>query len=242
MQAWIDATQRVTQAVHAAEPLLEGQRALQRGAEHLGPRLDIARLVESQFQIAPGTPQAIQGDAFGRRIEAGSQEGLDAMRHRVHARGRGQVGRQAERQGRIADRHARYHIGREDAHLAAIVENDDGATTDLAAGAGGGGNGHDGHRGRGDPGQASLDEREILQRSRMAGGHRDGLGQVDGRASADGDDAVAVGRMEAGHALAGCSLGGVGRSGVEHLVSRQRIQLQQLPDEAGRYHSTVGDD
>ena len=133
-------------------------------------------------------------------------------------------------------------MGREDADLATVIENDDGAASHLAAGAGGGRNGHDGYRRRGDPRQAAFDDGELFQRSRMARGHGDGLGQVDGRTPTDGDDAVAFRFPETGDALAGGGLGRIGRGSVEHLVGSQGIQLHQLIDETGGHDAPIGDD
>ena len=150
VQLRVDAAQRMAQRMHAAQPLLEGQRALRRGAHHLQPRVAVAAVARGALDVRPAARQAVERDAVGRRVEGRRHEGFHAVRDRVHAGGRGQQRRQAERELGVADRGLGHQVPGMEAELAPVVEDDDRAARHLAAGAGGGGHGDQRHAGVGD--------------------------------------------------------------------------------------------
>ncbi|MNF75784.1 hypothetical protein D3C84_578660 [compost metagenome] len=179
VQFRIDAAQGVGKAVHAAQSFLEGQRTLHGRAHHVHPRFAITGFGGRAFDVFPGAPQAVEGDAVCGRVEGRGHERFDAMRDSVHAGGGGEHGRQTEGQLRIADGHARHDIGGDNADLATIVEDQDGAATHLATGARRGRNCNQRRGGRGDAIQSAFNHREALQRTVVGGADRDALGQID---------------------------------------------------------------
>ena len=242
VQLGVDAAQRMAEAVHTAQALLEGQRALQRGTHHVGTRLHVGGIAEGHFDVAPGAPEAVERNAIGRWVEGGRQKGLDAVCNRIHAGGSRQTRWQAQSQVRITDGDLGNHMGREDADLAPVVQNDDGAAPYFAAGARRGGHGNDGQGGGSDLERAALDQRKLAQRACMAGRYRHRLGQVNRRAAAHGDDAVAILAAQRLDSSTHRRLRRVGRRAVEHAKTGSTQRLFDLVDDACGLHPFVGHD
>jgi hypothetical protein len=93
------------------------------------------------FDVRPAALQAVERDAVGRRVDRRRHEGLHAVRDGVHAGGRRQQRRQAQRELGVEQRGLGHQVPAVEAQLAAVVDDDDGAARHLAAGAGGGGHG-----------------------------------------------------------------------------------------------------
>ena len=153
-------------------------------------------------QVLLDQARAFDGDAFGHRMVAGRAIGFEAMRQRVHARRRRQIGRQADRQLGIADRDRRHHLRMEDDLLGVgRLLRDDAGAADLGAGAGGGRHGDD----RRDAVRIGArppvaDVLEVPHRPRLAGHEGDDLADVERRAAAERDDAVVAAGAEDGDA------------------------------------------
>jgi hypothetical protein len=120
-------------------------------------------------------------------------------------------GGRPKRQLRIADRPLRDEVRADEAELPPVVEGDERGAADLGAGAGGGRDGD--HRGdrRRDLRQAAEDRGIGLDRPGMGGKERHALGEVDRRAAAHRDDAVAAALGIDGERGDGGRLGGVRR-------------------------------
>jgi hypothetical protein len=71
VQARVHAAQAVAQAVHAAQALLEGHRALHAGAHHLPAGVAVVAVARGAFDVRPAAGQAVQRDAVGRRVDGG---------------------------------------------------------------------------------------------------------------------------------------------------------------------------
>ncbi|MCY1439121.1 hypothetical protein D9M71_553420 [compost metagenome] len=166
------------------------------------------------------------------------------MGNRVHAGGSRELCRQPEGQCRVTDGGLGHHMGRDHPHLAPVLEYQDGTAPDLAPRAGRGR--HRNHRRgcRGDPGQAALDHRKALQRAVVPGTHSHPLGQVDCRATANGDDAITAICLEHGHGLTHGMLVGVGwRTVVDRQLCGGAAEgVQRRIDDTGGTHATVGHD
>ncbi|MNL19506.1 hypothetical protein D3C87_1407120 [compost metagenome] len=161
----------------------------------------------------------------------------------VHAGGGRQHRWQAEGQFRIADGHARHHVRRDDAYFAAVVEDQDGAATDFAAGAGGGRNRDQRRGGRGDAVQPAFNHRKALQRAFMRRANRHAFGQIDGRTAADRDDAVALALAVLRDGFTHGVFVRVRWGGVENRVRTVDAESgNDLVDDAGVAHAHVGDD
>src|SRR5215207_7202892 len=73
------------QAVHSPKTLLEGQAAFKRTHHQLRPRFPVRAVLDHALQMADDPPCPVECDGVGRRVEARREEGLDAVRERVHA-------------------------------------------------------------------------------------------------------------------------------------------------------------
>ena len=153
------------------------------------------------------------------------------MRHRVHSGGCRQASRQSKGQLRIADRTLRHQMPGMETELAAVVDDDDGAARDLAAGAGRRRNRNQRRHLAANARTASFDSRAVCQRSGMGGRDRHCLGQVDRRAAAERNQAVGAVPGVPLHGLAHCGFGGVRRRAVvdgnAKVVERRGQSLQQ---------------
>ena len=151
---------------------------------------------------------------------------LDGVGERVHAGGGGQaLGHGGHHFG--IDDGDDGHIVRIDADELALVLHvgDDVVDGHLGGRAGGGGNGDDRHAG-------VLGGRDALQTAHVGvlgvvDDDADGLGGVDGRAAADGDDVVRARGLEGGHAGLNVFNGGVGLDVGEQLVA-QAVPVQNI--------------
>ena len=216
VERWLlEPAERVRQRVDGAQALLEGEAALERGHHHFltGPAVCAVR--HRPLDPACRSRQAVQGDRLGGRIEARREVGLDAMGDRIHAGGGGEPGRQAEGQLRVADGGLGDQMRADEAELAAVGQRDQRGAADLAAGAGGGRD-RDHRRGGGrDLGDAAQDRGIVRQWSRVGGEQSRALGEVDGRAAAQGNEAVALFGAVEGERGQDRLLGRVGGGGVE---------------------------
>jgi hypothetical protein len=215
--------------------------ALQGAHHHLGARRDVGRRRHRLLDVVPDAPGAIEGDRLGGRVVARRQEGLDAVGERVESGRRGQERRQAEGQLGIADRPLRDQVGTDEAELASVIERDQRRAADFRAGAGGGRDGDDRRHGGGNPADAAQDRGELLQRLVVGGEQRHALAEVDGRAAAGGNDAVAL-------VLAIDRKRGVGRRfrrvgwHVEEGDRARRAEREDLRDQSGPLQPAVADD
>ena len=129
------------------------------------------------------------------------------------------------------------------ADLAAIVQDEDRAAAHFAAGAGGRRHGDDGGRAGGDAIEPAFDQGEALQRTVVRRADGDALGEIDGRAAAHGDDAIAIALLVRAHRLAHSSLVRVRRSAViEGNGARVSERVQDGVDDVGRLHAPVRHD
>ncbi len=77
----------------------------------------------------------------------------------------------------------------------------------------------------------------------MGGAHCDALGQVDGRTTAHGDDAVALVAAVLGHRFTHGVFVGIGGRGIENARCVVCTEgRNHLVDDAGAAHSQIGDD
>ena len=209
MQLRVRAAEAVAEAVHAAEALLEGHRALHAGAHHVEARLAVTAVLRRALDVRPAALEAVDRNAVRRRIDRRSHEGLHAVRDRVHAGGCGEEGRQAQRELGIAKGGLRHEMPAVKAQLAAVVDDDDRAARDLAAGACGRGHGDQRSDPFADLRAAAFDRRVGRERSGMRRRDRHALGEVDAGAATDRDQAVAAfGDVDVGRRPDG-ALGGI---------------------------------
>ena len=198
-------------------------------------------------------PHAFQRDPLAERMEEGAAIGFQAVRQRIHAGPRRDLGRQADGEFRIGNHHLGQHQRVEDDLLGVVAGiGDDRGAADLRAGAGGGRHGDDRRDavriGARPPVLAIL---EIEDRARLAGHEGDQLADVHGRAAAEGDDAVMAAGLVGGDAVLevlqrriAVDLGedrdgnlrllqDVERRGHDRQVDKARIGDQQRPGDAG---------
>ena len=125
-------------------------------------------LLGQQRQPGRESSNAFLGDQVQYRVAIVRIERLDGMRHRIEAAGHRDCHRQLQRELGIVDRDPRLHPGIAAGALEAVLgESEDRGHLRTRVG------GRHGHHG-------------------MPGAKRNGLGQADGRASADGDRAVDI--------------------------------------------------
>lgn len=160
----------------------------------------------------------------------------------VHAGGRGEHGRQAQRQLGIANGHARHEVPGVKAELAPVLDDEDGAARHLAAGAAGGGHGHDGGDFVGDAVAAAFDGGVVPEWAGMGGGDGNALGAIDGRAAAHGDQAIAAVLLVKLGGRAHGRFGGVGRRLGKNDEKPVSELLADGFDDARVDDARVGDD
>ena len=193
--------------------------------------------------MASGTARAVERDRLGRRVVARRQIGLDAMGERVHAGRCRQHRRQAHGEVRVADRALRNEMRRDEAELSPVPERDQRRAADLAAGAGRRRNGDDRRHGLGDLRRCRRELRRSSQAAPVGRPQGDRLGEIDRRAAADGDEAVAFARLVDGDRGFRRFLGRVRRNVVEHRrAAQRRRRLLQPLDQADGDHAGIGDD
>ena len=198
----IERADRMRERVDGAEPFLEGGSAHRRGAHHVRARLEVVAVGDSLRQILEHEAHALDGDAFGHRMIARRAIGFEAMGERVHAGARGDEGRHADGQFRIADDHARHHLGVKD-HLLGLrrLLGDDAGAADLRARSRRGRHGN--HRGDlvGVGARPPIaDILEIPERPRLPGHEGDDLAGIEAGAAAESDDPVMAALAEGGDA------------------------------------------
>src|SRR4051812_46592478 len=126
--------ERVREAVHGAKPLLERQAAFESAHHQLRAGLAICPLRNRPFEVAHDAASTVQRDRLGRRVEARREEGLDAVRERIHP-GRCREARgQPERQVWIADGALWDQVRANEAELAPISQIDESSTSNLTSG------------------------------------------------------------------------------------------------------------
>ena len=187
----MQAARCVGEGVHTAKALHKGEGAFIAGHHHMPAGVRVGAVLNSFLQpaITERAVDAVIANTFRRRIDCRGQNGLDTVRHGIHAGRSRQAGGQAECQVRIADGGGRDQVRRDDGFLAAILQRGDQADGDFRPGAGRRRNG-DQWRDLLDLLGAARDGRIGLQRLRMADQQADGFGMVHGRAAADRDQAV----------------------------------------------------
>jgi hypothetical protein len=193
------------------------------------------RVARSMWRQARFSPSSAMPSAGG--LKAGDRKVS------IHPRGRRQRRRQAKGQYRVADRDLGHDERRDHADLAAIVEDEDRAPAHFAAGAGSRRDGDDGGRARGDAIGPAFDDGKALQRAVVCGADGHAFGQIDGRAAAHGDDAIAIALLVRADRLAHGSLVRVRRSAVINgngACMPERVE--DGVDDAGRLHAPVRHD
>ena len=138
------------------------------------------------------------------------------MRHRIHARGGGQQRGQAERQFGVANGGFGHDEPRVKPHFAAIVQDQNSPSGNLAARAAGGGHGNDGGHPIGDLQRAALNGGVGFKRAFVADGNAHALGAVDGGTTAHGNQAIASVRLVNRCRSAHRRFSGVGGRLVKH--------------------------
>ncbi len=240
MQARIDTAEAVTERVDAAQALLEGHRALHRRAHQVETRFPVAAVAGGAFDVGPAALQSVQGDPVGRRVDRRRHEGFHAMRDGVHAGGRRELGRQAQRQVRVADGGLGHQVPGVKAQLAVVVHDDDGAARHFAAGAAGGGHRDQRRDPVGDARRAAFDGGVVGERAFVGRRDRHALGTIDGRAAAHGDQAVAAVGLVHLHRRAHRRFGGIGRRLVEHRDRQAGQGVQRLLQHPRRLDAGIG--
>ena len=120
-----ESSERVTERVHGAEPFLERQPTFERAHQHFRPGRHVVPIRICRVDIPPDAARSIEGDRFGRGVEARREKRFDAMRQRIQPCRRGQKWRKAYRELRIADRASRNEVRADEPELAPIVERDE---------------------------------------------------------------------------------------------------------------------
>ena len=227
--------------MHAAEPLLERGRTHARRRQHARACLDIAAVIAGAWQVGLDQAHALERNAIGKRMIARRAVGLEAMYERIQARGRGDRGRQADGQLRIADDDAGHHLRMEDDLLLVrgLVDDHAGAA-DFRAGTGGGRHGN--HRrdaaalGTGPPVTHVL---EIPQRPGLTGHEGDHLAGVERRATAECDHSIVA--ASAKNREPGVDIGGDRIAAYIREQAGGRHQRQGPPDHRRVAQALVGD-
>ena len=192
VQARVDAAQAVTQAVHAAQTFLKGHGALHAGAHHVPARFAVLAVGGGAFNMAPATRQTVQANAVGRRVDGRRHKGFHAVGNGVHAGGRCQHGRQAEREFRVANGGFGHQEPAVEPQLASVVHDDDGAARYFAAGACGGGHCNQRQHPVSDLGTAAFNGGVGLERAFVRGGNANAFGQVQAGAATQAHQAIAA--------------------------------------------------
>ena len=146
------------------------------------------------------------------------------MGERIHARARGDCGRHAGGQLRIADDDARHHLGVKD-HLLRLRRflRDHAGAADFRAGPGRGRHGDDRRDLVGIGARPPIaDILEIPERPGLSGRKGDDLARVEARAAAEGDDAVMLSGAEGGDA------------GFDIRLDRVRLNVGEQRDRKSR--------
>ena len=188
----IERADRMRKRMNGAEPFLEGGSAHRRRAHHMRARLKVFAIGDRLRQILKDEAHAFDGDAFSHGMVARRAIGFEAMGESVHAGAGGDERRHADGEFRIADHHARHHLGMED-HLLGLRQllGDDAGAADLGARSRRGRHGN--HRGDlvGIGARPPIaDILEIPERPRLPGHEGDDLAGIEARAAAESDDPV----------------------------------------------------
>ena len=184
--------ERMGDRVNGTQSLAKAQCALERAHHHAPARFTIRAIAGRALDVRVEPAQAIKRDRVERRVEGRRTVRLNAVRQGIHACCRRHGWRKAQRELRVANRGA--HDGRAtDARLDAIVKNDHRRAPDFASTSCCRRHQHDGRWIDDGPG-ARIAVAVLPERRRVAAHHGDCLGQIEGRATAYPDDAVAAKR------------------------------------------------
>ena len=240
--AWASAWLTPTNALAKARPAIVAPLAICVRAARSSPSAN-ARGSASRIM-----PDRLQAQRVGVRRREDRHVGLERVRQRVDAGVRGERRRHRDRQARLDDRLVRDQRVVDERDLRA-ADREHGGGRDLRAGAGGGGHGDQPGavgilREAGDP-LARVEERQrelAHGQLGMLGEQAHGLGGVDHRAAADGDDEVGVHRGEALGAGADRRLLRLGLDVREDAHGGRREQAPHLVGHAARLGVGVGHD
>ena len=164
------------------------------------------------------------------------------MRHRVHAGGSRQDGRQAEGQFGVTNGRFGHDEPAVKADFATVVQNQNRAPGHFAAGAAGGGHSDDGCHTVGDLERAAFYGGVGFERAFVAHGNGHALGAIDGRAAAHRDQAVAAVGLVRGSRRTNGRLGRVGGGLVKHRNRQVGQGVEGFLQHACCFDACVGDD
>jgi hypothetical protein len=210
----VEAAEGMRQGVNGAEPALEGGGAHGGGHEHVAARIEVLRSVDGGRQVLLHQPQPLDRDPLRQRVVGRRAIGLEAVGKRVHARRRGELGRQADGEPGVEEGELRHHLRvKDDLLLVRLGMGDDAGPADLGAGPGGGRHRDDGRDGVGvGPRPPVADVLEVEDRPGLAVHEGDELADVERRAAAEGDHAVVVAVLEGRHPVGDILLDRIGRT------------------------------
>jgi hypothetical protein len=220
-----ESSERVTERVYGAEPFLERQPAFERAHQHFRPGPNIASIGTRRVDVPPDAARSIEGDRFGRGVEARREERFDAMGQRIQPCRGGQERRKADGELRIAHRASRNEMRADEPELAAIVERDEGRAAYFRARSCCRGYRDDGRNGAGDSGDAPVDRGVGFERSRMACQQRHTFGEIDRRAASHRAEAIAPVSLVHRQCRARCRFGRVGGHVEKHRRARRTKPL-----------------
>ena len=197
---------------------------------HALPGLHVVRLPVGGEQVLAHQLDGLLGRRVGEVVGGGGHQGLHRVGEDVDAGVGGDGGGHAGGEHGVQD----GHVGQEAVLHQGVLDlllrvGDDGEAAHLGAGAAGGGHG---------------DELAVPHVAGLGGEEHDGLGRVDGRAAAEGDDGVGLELQDGVHAPGDGGDVRVGLYLVEDPVLRPHLvqDLSDIAHLAAGGHEAVGDD
>ena len=240
--------------VHGIGAAVDDVAVLERGAGLVGHGVHDAQQARGErdagnalglVHVLAGVLVAGVGDGQPLVNLADAVQGVEAVGQRVHAGVRAELGGHAVGELGVNNGHVGRDLEVSDGVLdALVVVRDDGERGDLRRGAGGGADGAEVGL------LAQLRDAEDLAHV-LEGALRvlvldpHGLGRVDGRAAADGNNPVRAEGLHGGRALHDGLNGGVGLDALEQLdlhAGSLKVGLDVLQEAAAAHAAAAGDD
>jgi hypothetical protein len=189
-----DAADGAGKSMHGTQPgVRQGKSAEQTGEGHVFAGAVVAAIIKGGAQRARGAGDAVPAEGVGDGVGAVADKGFDELGQSVQPGAGGEVGRQIAGQLRVNDGEAGKHKGTAEADLETVFgRSKNSIAGDFGAGAGGGGNRNE-RRGGFCEGTTATDDFKIIEKFTAVGEQGgNGLAGVDGAATTEGDDEVAV--------------------------------------------------
>lgn len=240
VQAGFNSAQTVAHAVNTAQAFLECHRSLHAGTHELATCFGILPIAGRTLDMRPASAQTIQCNSVSGWVEHGGHKRFHAMRYGIHASGSSQHRREPIRELRVANGSLGHQIPGVKTQFALVINDDDGASCHLAASAAGGGHGNDGGNRLGDLGRTSFNRGVGFQRARVGGCDGDPFGAVNGAATTDSNQAVAVALQIKLRSSTNCSFRGIAGSGIKHRNGEIAQGIQRFLQYTRSFDTSVG--